>query len=520
MAAYPASACVGQGRVEGWTWHSKEQIDAQGWGHVQSFCFEGNLLFEMRRSPLLASVDYIRGEKVTFTVESTMTGTCEAVGLALLGQEGDLQALEVRGFDAPAIDAPAMPMVSNRDPRELAGLRVDGILSTPRDLVIQQHWGQVASHEFAGEVAFNLSDSPGFSYMVFDRGDSVSFELVLNPEYNMVQARHLRIVRPQGTSGAPAEQSWEGNESGDVSSRKKRNRANAGLDLDDTSGPRILPLPLYTSPDSAEVKMDLVYAALEDLLANHNEAQTGWTMLQMIRQLIREADALFCEDDFTRTALAKKLNGHPWFRANEQSVRFESKRRQLNVAKVISWNPENAPLCWFWKEGLCKKNQCPFRHALNQDEQVNGVKTGEAELCWYWKEGKCTKGDTCPFRHCLTPEEQRDGVAVNNARSWEPALCYFWKDNKCNKGALCTFRHYYTEEEASTLHLGTGAVGMMQPAGSQARLPHTGFPAAPPGFAVTGGQNAMAQFDPSLIAQMDPSVFQALMGFGTTPLPA
>jgi len=548
MAAYPIGNCVDQGRIEGWIWHTKEQVDAQGWGHVQSYCFEGNLIFYLRKSPVIASTDYKRGGIVTFEVARAVTGACEAIGLAPTEQAGDVPTLQ-KGWELPAV-----PVQGNKDPRELAGLRVEGLLTTPRDVVLQQHWGQVASPEFAGDVAFHLSDSPGFSYMVFDKGDSVSFELVLNPEFNMVQARHLRIVRRQSTPGAA--QVWQGADDGgwaSQGSKKKRKKAGGGQEQDESNFPKILPLPLYTSSDSPESKMDLVYAALEDLLANHNEEQTGWTMLQMIRSLVREADELFSENDHARIALAKKLNGHPWFRENEQSVRFESKKRQLNVARVISWNPETAPLCWFFKEGLCKKEQCPFRHYLNQEEQMTGVKTGESELCFYFKQGTCTKGEACPFRHILTLEEQRDGVPANAPSEaplcyfWKEGkctkgatcpfrhfvtteeeaasltkrdgagqapLCYFWKDNKCNKGAMCSFRHFYTEEEAATMG---SAVAMQQAAMQQQQgfgapgagqamgmMPQAGAMQQVPGMAAP-------QLDPALAAQMDPSMWQALM---------
>uniref|UniRef100_A0A7S4S523 C3H1-type domain-containing protein n=1 Tax=Alexandrium monilatum TaxID=311494 RepID=A0A7S4S523_9DINO len=447
---YPVGNCVDLGRIEGWIWHTKEQVDLQGWGHVQSYSFEGNLPFYLRRSPLLTGTGYKRGDQVTFEVARTSASTFEAVSVALL--HGPTPEALAPGLQPTSWEPAAA--VGSRTPEELAGARVEGVLATPRDAVCRQGWGKVTSQEFAGEVLFSLNDSPGFAYMVFDEGDPVSFELFMIPDRTLVQARHLRVIRQPGGPGRalPMPQPWasaEPTDGGSQGSRKKRKRGDGPEHLD-LASPSILPMSLFTSPDSIEAKMDLVYAALVDLVANHREELTGWSLPQMVRGLVREADQLFREDDQTRIMLAKKLNGHPWFRENELNVRFESKKRQLSVAKSLSWSPEVAALCWFWKEGLCKKDQCPFRHYLNQEEQLTGVRTGESEVCWYWKDGVCAKGDRCPFRHSLTLEEQRTGVTPGDSmpsRPGEPTLCWFWKENKCGKGATCPFRHFFASEE-------------------------------------------------------------------------
>ena len=55
---YPVSNCVGAGIIEGWFASSRATVDDRGWGQMQSYSFEGNLVFRSTYCPLLKESDY------------------------------------------------------------------------------------------------------------------------------------------------------------------------------------------------------------------------------------------------------------------------------------------------------------------------------------------------------------------------------------------------------------------------------------------------------------------------------
>ncbi|CAE7405381.1 IFT25 [Symbiodinium natans] len=74
--------CIGAGRVEGWFCTSSFDNEKKGWGHVESYSFEGHLFFHLQRSPSLRGVRYSKRDPVSFEVVE-FNGRCEAVKLLL-----------------------------------------------------------------------------------------------------------------------------------------------------------------------------------------------------------------------------------------------------------------------------------------------------------------------------------------------------------------------------------------------------------------------------------------------------
>ncbi|CAK0828509.1 unnamed protein product, partial [Prorocentrum cordatum] len=75
---YPVSNCVGAGRIEGWFVTPKDKVERSGFGHLQSFSFEGNLVFHAEWSELLAGVNYSARDPVSFEVVVFPNGDHEA----------------------------------------------------------------------------------------------------------------------------------------------------------------------------------------------------------------------------------------------------------------------------------------------------------------------------------------------------------------------------------------------------------------------------------------------------------
>merc|ERR1719161_1778788 len=95
----PATECIGAGRIEGWFATDAFMADKRGWGHVQSFCFEGDLFFHLQRSPLLRGIDFQKKDPVTFEVIE-VNGRCEAVKLMTPKSQEEIEAYQSGGLTA------------------------------------------------------------------------------------------------------------------------------------------------------------------------------------------------------------------------------------------------------------------------------------------------------------------------------------------------------------------------------------------------------------------------------------
>lgn len=192
---------------------------------------------------------------------------------------------------------------------------------------------------------------------------------------------------------------------------------------DEWTAPRCIPIGLYYSSDSAEVKGSIIYAAMEELIDNYVEIPGSYGLVYSVKNLIREVNEVFNDEDAeTKQGLAKTLNRHHFFEESGNRVTFKSAKNQLAVEKHTPrkrdpWaEPKprgDPPLCWYWTQGKCTKQPCPFRHYLNDQEQLLGVgniQKDDAELCWFWQQGYCGKGDECTFRHHFKATEAKEAA--------------------------------------------------------------------------------------------------------------
>merc|ERR1719401_3042423 len=117
FSSMPATECIGAGRLEGWFSTPAYIAEGRGWGHIQSYCFEGDLFFHLQRSPLLRGVNFQKKDHVTFEVIE-VNGNCEAVKLMLPHQVEEMEAGVKPGY-APEDEG-------KPEPTEMLGQRVEG----------------------------------------------------------------------------------------------------------------------------------------------------------------------------------------------------------------------------------------------------------------------------------------------------------------------------------------------------------------------------------------------------------
>merc|ERR1712083_517869 len=99
------------------------------------------------------------------------------------------------------------------------------------------------------------------------------------------------------------------------------------------AGPKMLPLSYFEGHDTDEQKMELCYAAFEEMLETHDPVSTGFGYPLMVRKLIREINEVFEGNTEAKQAFAWRLGKHPWFRENDQMVKWQASRSLIQVSK-------------------------------------------------------------------------------------------------------------------------------------------------------------------------------------------
>lgn len=389
-----AAPCVGAGRVEGWLRSDKAEAMDVGFGLLQSFNFEGDLVFQTRRSPMLSADDageWKRSDPVTFEVVQEMQGMCEAVNVALSHQ---------------VVNADSGHSQSSKDPKELIGAgRIEGFVATPKEEAASEGSGFVTSPLFAGPIVFHIADNPAMGWSDYEQGTRVSFTVGAD---ELGEAKGLQMRLSISTEPIQTEEEW-------VPAKKRKQMQAAVLAaMNDPwrNMPTLLPKSLFSEHDSSETKVGLVQAAFEDLVANHAERYPDKELMQLLTGLVWEADSIFGTDAIGKKLLAQRMNKSPFFATSDKDIRFVGPKNKLSIMKKNPFlqaqregKSQPAPLCWYFKVSQCEKERCPFRHDMTMEEQMFGEKDDAANICWYWTKGKCGKGVRCAFRHYYTEAE-------------------------------------------------------------------------------------------------------------------
>jgi len=186
FSSFPATECIGAGRLDGWFVTPAYICDQRGWGHISSYCFEGELFFHLQRSPLLRGINFQKKEPVTFEVVE-VNGKCEAVKLLTPTQKESMDA------DWKAAEEEGKPQ-----PTEMIGQRVQGIVKSQNQLVTKQKWGFAASDAFAGQVFWHITENPEMQDIEYEREDLVEFDVCMDQERGgQVRARNMRYLAPR-----------------------------------------------------------------------------------------------------------------------------------------------------------------------------------------------------------------------------------------------------------------------------------------------------------------------------------
>jgi len=448
---YPVANCVGAGLIEGWFAVSKGSVDERGWGHVQSYSFEGNLSYRPIYCPQLyeGEIDYKPKDPVTFEVVQAADGRFLAVHLCMPGQvpheaglgetpwtnravyltdcfvdenrrwlqqEGEVLLKSFDECDREFVIASG-PLTGCRDPRKVMFSRINNarlaagmpyVQCKKREEYTEEEWsawnngdmlkrGQkrpVAPGEggardmtwgndegcgvfFAGltsdidELSLQAyAENAGIVTFVkifkeFDSGEHKGCGKVFYSDAEQAQHAIATLHKTELNGKLLTVQIL-----GDETRRKKRRPDEQGgrNSADFEEGPKLLPLSYFDGHDTDEQKMELCYAAFEDLLENHDAEATGKGVVWMVRSLVREINQVFEGNNEAKQAFAWRLGKHPWFRENEQQVKWQVSRALIQISKVsaltMQWKQEKGK-----GKGEEKGQGNPYQQQQQQQQQ-------------------------------------------------------------------------------------------------------------------------------------------------------
>jgi len=367
---YSPSACIGAGRIEGWFVSPSNQVEARWWGNVQSLSFQGNLVFRLENSQCLWGMQYKHEDPVTFEVVQIRDGTCEAVHLALPGQEADVPA--------PSPPGAAPWDLSNGGFYEKGGAwgkgnpgckgKAKGKGKAGGDWQDQTWGNDDGKGVFFGGLGAEMTDER-LEALAASVG-TVTFAKVFRDVQTGVSKGCGKVFFTETAMADRALEELAGTELygkkvtvevlGQESEKKKRKRLMQEQQAaqENEEVPQLLPVKRFTKEDTLESKLDLCSAAFEDLLQHHDVEATGKGMVWMVRSLIKEVNDVLDDDIEAKQAFGFRLKQHPWFPANGQLVRWQASRNRINISKASAstpmwkaWQEEKDRLALLQREG-------------------------------------------------------------------------------------------------------------------------------------------------------------------------
>lgn len=337
-APVPESSClnaVGAGRIEGWFLHGKEKIWEKGFGYVQSFSFEGNLLFRPVNSPNLKNVEFQQKDPVHFEVMK-LWGELEAVNLKPPEMEDYVDPDDVRN-SIPAYWAPSEPETMNQAPTVVSQKRRMREESDGRWLFFGNFGSAVTEEvlwkfaEQAGPVVkvklfYHMPEekvSKGCGKVMYETDEGA--DKAVNELTGTVLGDRIVVIERLGATAKS------------LNPKQKQQRVFREDITDDM--PKQLPLSMFAGCPNNGAKLDVCYAAFESLLYSHDES-TGFGLPIMIRRLIMEVNDIFQGDETSLRKFADHLRSYPWFAENMQAVKWQASKGRVMLAKQSTHQPQ------------------------------------------------------------------------------------------------------------------------------------------------------------------------------------
>lgn len=335
--------CLDAGRIEGWFLQGRSQVEQKRWGHVQSFSFEGNLLFRPANSPTLKEVYFNQKDPVYFEVVM-IKGQCEAVRLKTPEMEGQ----EEDGEATVKAEQPSR--------------KGDGKNKRKRDEYYGGEYQQEASWKskqrreqenqdgtwvFIGGFGREISEDTlrGFAEQV---GTVKKIKIFMDTqtwiskgcgkvEYSDPEEAEKAVNELAGTvlneRIVSVERLGASREETQRPAARQQQRQAARQDVTDEV-PKQLPLSLFADTDDPDAKLQICYAAFEHVLYGHDPVATGLSLILMIRKIIGEVNDVFGDDEVSLKKFVAHMRSYRWFWENQQVVKWQASKRRINISKL------------------------------------------------------------------------------------------------------------------------------------------------------------------------------------------
>jgi RNA recognition motif-containing protein len=231
------------------------------------------------------------------------------------------------------VDADGMPLASQKSQKRRMREEQD-----PRVLFFGGFGPEISEEtlkrfaEQAGEVKkvklfYNIQTWESKGCGKVNYADLESAERAVNELSGTVLSERIVTIEPLGQSSNP---------NPDAKRHRPLQQARHDDLIDDV--PKQLPLSMFSGMETKQQKLDMCYAAFDDLLMSHDPEKTGVTMILMIRKLVMEVNDIFGEDEESLRTWCTHLRQYSWFREHQQVVKWQDSKKRVNISKISSNN--------------------------------------------------------------------------------------------------------------------------------------------------------------------------------------